>query len=173
MNSVARERRCHSATTITDLLRLQSERQPEALAYRFLPSGDSDGSAEEWSYGHVERRARSVAAHLQRLGAASGDRALLLYAAGLELIAAFLGSLYAAVIAVPAYPPSHSFPFGGNHKGRGVPFRPDKLDGSAVAPFVSGVPSHILTGTCVASHRSGATVGNHLYARPKPGQGWH
>src|SRR5580704_1613447 len=86
MNSVARERRCHSATTITDLLRLQSERQPEALAYRFLPSGDSDGSAEEWSYGHVERRARSVAAHLQRL------------------IAAFLGSLYAAVIAVPAYP---------------------------------------------------------------------
>ncbi len=35
----------------------------------------------------------------------SGERALLLYPAGLEFIAAFFGCLYAGVIAVPAYPP--------------------------------------------------------------------
>ncbi len=35
----------------------------------------------------------------------SGERALLLYPAGLEFIAAFFGCLYAGVVAVPAYPP--------------------------------------------------------------------
>ncbi len=34
-----------------------------------------------------------------------GERALLLYPAGLEFIAAFFGCLYAGVVAVPAYPP--------------------------------------------------------------------
>ncbi|MEO1693572.1 MAG: AMP-binding protein, partial [Cyanobacteria bacterium J06631_6] len=34
-----------------------------------------------------------------------GERALLLYPPGLEFIAAFLGCLYAGVIAVPVYPP--------------------------------------------------------------------
>ena len=37
-----------------------------------------------------------------------GERALLLYPAGLEFIAAFLGCLYAGVVAVPAYPPDPS-----------------------------------------------------------------
>lgn len=90
--------------TIVDLLRLRAEEQPEALAYRFLVSGDPQGPMEEWNYAHLERYARCVAAHLQRLDAVPGDRALLLYPAGLEFIAAFLGSLYAGVIAVPAYP---------------------------------------------------------------------
>ncbi len=35
----------------------------------------------------------------------AGQRALLLYPAGLEFIAAFFGCLYAGVIAVPVYPP--------------------------------------------------------------------
>ena len=34
-----------------------------------------------------------------------GERALLLYPAGLEFIAAFFGCLYAGVVAVPVYPP--------------------------------------------------------------------
>ena len=37
-----------------------------------------------------------------RLG---GERALLLYPAGLDFVAAFFGCLYAGVVAVPAYPP--------------------------------------------------------------------
>ena len=90
--------------SIVDMLRLRVEEQPEALAYRFLASGDAQGQMEEWNYAHLERHVRSVAAHLQGLKAVPGDRALLLYPAGLEFIAAFLGSLYAGVIAVPAYP---------------------------------------------------------------------
>ena len=35
----------------------------------------------------------------------AGQRALLLYPAGLDFIAAFFGCLYAGVVAVPAYPP--------------------------------------------------------------------
>ena len=35
----------------------------------------------------------------------TGERALLLYPAGLDFIAAFFGCLYAGVVAVPAYPP--------------------------------------------------------------------
>src|SRR6185295_4748861 len=34
-----------------------------------------------------------------------GDRALLLYPPGLDFIRAFMGCLYAGVVAVPAYPP--------------------------------------------------------------------
>ena len=43
--------------------------------------------------------ARAIAAHLQAVSAA-GDRALLLYPAGLQFLAAFFGCLYAGVIAV-------------------------------------------------------------------------
>ncbi len=94
----------YTVRSFVDLLRLRTEEQPEALAYRFLASGDTQGPSEEWSYAHLERCARSVAAHLHEHGAVLGDRVLLLYPAGLEFIAAFLGSLYAGVIAVPAYP---------------------------------------------------------------------
>ena len=52
----------------------------------------------------LDTKARSIAAHLQSLNTI-GERALLLYPPGLEFIAAFLGCLYAGVIAVPAYPP--------------------------------------------------------------------
>jgi acyl-CoA synthetase (AMP-forming)/AMP-acid ligase II/acyl carrier protein len=93
-----------TVSSFVDILRLRAEEQPEALAYRFLISGDSEGPVEECNYFHLDRYARSVAAHLYENGAIPGDRALLLYPAGLEFIAAFLGSLYAGVIAVPAYP---------------------------------------------------------------------
>jgi acyl-CoA synthetase (AMP-forming)/AMP-acid ligase II len=45
-----------------------------------------------------------VASGLRRL-CSPGDRALLLFASGLDFIAAFFGCLYAGVVAVPAYPP--------------------------------------------------------------------
>jgi 8-amino-7-oxononanoate synthase len=56
------------------------------------------------SYDGLDRQARAVAAQLQALNLA-GERALLLYPAGLDFIAAFFGCLYAGVVAVPAYPP--------------------------------------------------------------------
>lgn len=56
------------------------------------------------SYGELDRRARSIAVSLERV-ASRGDRALLLFPAGLEFLAAFFGCLYAGVVAVPASPP--------------------------------------------------------------------
>lgn len=90
--------------TFLDILDLHVQRQPDALAYRFLISGDVDGKTEEWTYGELDRRARTLAARLQALGAA-GERALLLFPPGLAFVEAFLGCLYAGVVAVPTYPP--------------------------------------------------------------------
>src|SRR6185369_9655186 len=65
-----------------------------------------DGEHEEiqWTYAELDRRARAIGAWLQD-HKLTGERALLLYPAGLDFIAAFFGCLYAGVVAVPAYPP--------------------------------------------------------------------
>ncbi|KAB8335318.1 fatty acyl-AMP ligase [Scytonema tolypothrichoides VB-61278] len=89
-------------STLVDLLCYRATCQPNQTAYTFLV----DGEAEEISitYQELEQRARAIAAYLQSLNA-KGERALLLYAPGIEYIAAFFGCLYAGVVAVPAYPP--------------------------------------------------------------------
>jgi acyl-CoA synthetase (AMP-forming)/AMP-acid ligase II len=92
-------------TTFVDLLRSRALRDPDRLAYSFLLDGET--SEARLSYGELDRQARGIAARLQSM-AAPGERALLLYPPGLEFIAAFFGSLYAGVIAVPAYPPHSS-----------------------------------------------------------------
>lgn len=94
----------HESSTLVELLRSQAERRGDAVLYRFLQQGEVDGRIEEWTYVEVDRRARSIAAHLRK-ELRTGDRALLLFPPGLDFIAAFFGCLYAGVIAVPAYPP--------------------------------------------------------------------
>jgi amino acid adenylation domain-containing protein len=88
--------------SFVDLLRSRALQQPEQRAYTFLLDGET--TEAHLSYGEVDRQARAIAARLQSAGAA-GERALLLYPPGLDYIAAFLGCLYAGVVAVPAYPP--------------------------------------------------------------------
>jgi amino acid adenylation domain-containing protein len=88
--------------TLVELLRERALRQAEQRAYIFLSDGET--AEESITYGELDCRARAVAARLQSLGAA-GERVLLLYAPGLDYIAAFFGCLYAGAIAVPAYPP--------------------------------------------------------------------
>ncbi len=87
---------------LVDLLRRRAREHASRLAYTFLVDGDREGAT--LTYGELDRRARAVAARLQA-SALAGERALLLFPPGLEYIAAFLGCLYAGVIAVPAYPP--------------------------------------------------------------------
>ncbi len=91
------------ARTLIHLLRRRAERHPERPAYVFL----KDGETEEvrLGYGELEARARAVAAALDGCGAA-GTRALLLYPPGLDFVTAFLGCLYAGVVAVPAAAPA-------------------------------------------------------------------
>jgi acyl-CoA synthetase (AMP-forming)/AMP-acid ligase II len=91
-----------SCSTLVNLLRWRAEHQPGRRAFTFLRDGEGD--EVHITYGALDRGARAVAARLQR-ETREGDRALLLYRSGLEYITAFLGCLYAAVIAVPAYPP--------------------------------------------------------------------
>ena len=87
--------------TMVDLLRGQAGIDPHGGAYVF--DDERDGLVEI-SFGELDRRARAIAARLQ-LELRPGDRALLVYSAGLEFISAFFGCLYAGVVAVPAtYP---------------------------------------------------------------------
>jgi acyl-CoA synthetase (AMP-forming)/AMP-acid ligase II len=88
-----------------DLLRYRAQHQPEQTAYIFLDRGETEGNT--LTYQQLDERARGIAAKLQQLDA-MGERALLLYPPGLEFITAFLGCLYAGVIAVPAYPPRNN-----------------------------------------------------------------
>jgi acyl-CoA synthetase (AMP-forming)/AMP-acid ligase II len=89
-------------STLVDLLSYRAKYQPEQTAYTFLQDGEDEvGSL---TYRELNQQAQAIAAKLQSLGA-TGSRALLLYPPGLEFIAAFLGCLYAGVVAVPAYPP--------------------------------------------------------------------
>lgn len=78
--------------------------RPDSLALRFLHDGEVDGAATELSFAALRARVQGVAAALgQRL--VPGDRALLLYEGGVDFVTAFLGCLYAGIVAVPAYPP--------------------------------------------------------------------
>lgn len=69
----------------------------------FLQNGESE--TEQLSYQDLDQRARLIAVYLQRKKLA-GKCVLLLYPTGLEFITAFLGCLYAGVIAVPVNCPA-------------------------------------------------------------------
>ena len=90
------------AGTIVDVLRYRARCSPAAHAYTFLTDGEED--ERRITYGQLERRARAVAAELQTLGM-TGERAMLLFAPGLDYVVGFYACLLARVVAVPAYPP--------------------------------------------------------------------
>lgn len=89
-------------SSFVELLQQRAASAPDCVAYRFL--GDGEAGESSITYGELNLRARSIAARLQETGA-YGERALLLYPAGLDYVEAFFGCLYAGVIAVPAPPP--------------------------------------------------------------------
>jgi acyl-CoA synthetase (AMP-forming)/AMP-acid ligase II/acyl carrier protein len=89
--------------TWTEVLTAWVEARPDAVLYQFLADGERVG--EQLRYGELDQRARTVAARLRREGLRQGDRALLVFAPGLDFVAAFFGCVYAGVVAVPTYPP--------------------------------------------------------------------
>lgn len=87
--------------TLVDLLRQRAAEHRPGWAYRFL-AGDDE--AVSISYAELDEQARAIAVALLN-HVRPGDRALLVYPAGLEFIAGFFGCLYAGVLPVPAtYP---------------------------------------------------------------------
>lgn len=89
-------------STLVELLRFRADTQPDKQAFAFLRDGEEEDG--RLTYGELDRQARAIAAALQAQ-ATQGQRALLLYSPNLEFVAAFMGCLYAQVLAVPAYPP--------------------------------------------------------------------
>ncbi len=89
-------------STLIELLQHRAKTQPNDLAYQFLADGKREGAA--YTYAELDQWARAIAALLQQQEA-KGDRALLLYPQGIEVVAAFCASLYAGVIAIPVPPP--------------------------------------------------------------------
>jgi acyl-CoA synthetase (AMP-forming)/AMP-acid ligase II len=89
-------------STLVELLRHRAAHQPNDRAFIYLVDGEKE--ERPITYAELDCQARAIAASLQSMNL-SGERALLLYPAGLEFIAAFFGCLYAGVVAVPGYPP--------------------------------------------------------------------
>lgn len=88
--------------TIVDAVMHRASKLREETAYRFLVDGENDELT--WTYAHLDARCRAIGQWLIENGF-QGERALLLFPAGLDFVSAFLGCLYAGVVAVPAYPP--------------------------------------------------------------------
>jgi thioester reductase-like protein len=91
--------------SILDHLDRLADEHPNKLLYSYL---DVNGDPiESYTYASFLRRAQAIASHLRKDGRfAAGDRLLLAYPPGLEMICAFFGCVRAGLIPVPVYPPS-------------------------------------------------------------------
>lgn len=89
-------------TNYIDLLRWRAETHPQKDVFHFLENGET--ISKSLTYQAIDFQARLIAAELQKQNLIN-QRVLLIYPPGIEFICAFLGCLYAKVIAVPAYPP--------------------------------------------------------------------
>lgn len=92
-----------SHASLVSLLRARATHTPDRTALIF--ASDYGATRETLTYAELDRRARTVAATLQASGGVRGERALLVFAPGFDFIAAYLGCLYAGVVAVPTYAP--------------------------------------------------------------------
>ncbi|MGL5873703.1 MAG: fatty acyl-AMP ligase [Xenococcaceae cyanobacterium] len=90
------------SATLIELLRDRAINQSDRHGYTFLIDGKKESAPI--TYSELDRQARAIGALLQQYQA-KGERALLLYPQGLEVLAAFCGCLYAGVIAIPVPPP--------------------------------------------------------------------
>src|ERR1051325_2335487 len=72
------------AATLVDLLRKHAEQRPDQTSFVFLADGETERARV--SFGELERRAAAVA-HLLDDHGMRGERAILMFASGLEFIA--------------------------------------------------------------------------------------
>lgn len=90
-----------TAATLVDLLQQQAARFADKVAFSFSYNGDDEGRSE-LTFRELDRRARAIAANLQRFDV-TGERVLVLVRPGLDFIAGFFGCLYAGAVAVPVH----------------------------------------------------------------------
>src|SRR6202790_1013963 len=91
--------------SILDKLDRLGDEHPHKLLYSYI---DLNGNPiEGYSYESFLHRTKVIAGHLRKDGRfAAGNRLLLAYPPGLEMICAFFGCVRAGLIPVPVYPPS-------------------------------------------------------------------
>ena len=87
---------------LTDILASRAESTPDRRAYVFR--SEDDVEQDTLTYRELHERALAVADELARR-CRPGDRALLLFPAGLDFIVSYFGCLYARIIAVPVNRP--------------------------------------------------------------------
>ncbi|GAA2311117.1 fatty acyl-AMP ligase [Streptomyces kunmingensis] len=94
------------APLLTDLLRQWAGERAHQRAFTFVdfPEPHSPGLHRTLGWRGLDARARAVAGQLVRT-VRPGDRVVLLLPQGLDYVVAFLGCLYAGVIAVPLFTP--------------------------------------------------------------------
>lgn len=92
-------------TTLNDYVRAWSERKPDQVLYRFV---DIEGrEVARYTYQGFAARTRELGAFLFReAGLRPGERVLLVYPPGLEMLAAFFACARIGVIPVPVSPPT-------------------------------------------------------------------
>jgi acyl-CoA synthetase (AMP-forming)/AMP-acid ligase II/alkylation response protein AidB-like acyl-CoA dehydrogenase/acyl carrier protein len=91
------------ANTFTDILVSRAQTHADRRAYVFLRDGEDEEAT--LTFGELHRRALAVANRL-RSSVSVGERAILLYPAGLEFAIAFFGCLYAGVVPIPVSLPN-------------------------------------------------------------------
>ena len=97
-----------------------AERNPDRLLYAFL---DVDGRiTESYSYAQFLQRTSDIASHIRRTHPMDpGERVLLAYPPGVEMICAFFACVRLGLIPVPVYPPtSHGFQAALDKTGEGL-----------------------------------------------------
>jgi len=90
------------ATTVPEVLTAWAADEPERRALVFLDERGDEQAA--LTYGDLHARALAMARHLTERHV-PGERALLVFQPGLDVVVAYLGCLYAGVVAVPVAPP--------------------------------------------------------------------
>lgn len=83
-----------------------AQQRPNATAFVFLQNKNTLEQAI--SYAELDQAARSIADYLRNQQLKPGDRVVLLFPSGINFLCAFMGCLYAGLIAVPTYPPSRN-----------------------------------------------------------------
>jgi acyl-CoA synthetase (AMP-forming)/AMP-acid ligase II len=96
-------------TSIFQRLDHWAHETPDKLMYCFLDI--SGNETEKYTYSEFLYRTNAIAGYLhQEHGIVAGDRLLMAYPPGLEMICAFFACIRLGAIPVPAYPPtSHGF----------------------------------------------------------------
>jgi acyl-CoA synthetase (AMP-forming)/AMP-acid ligase II len=87
--------------SLSECIRRNAVAHGDRQVITFLSDFDADDGRISISYAELDRRARSIAAALLDR-CRPGDRALLLHPEGLDFAVAFVGCLYAGVVAVPS-----------------------------------------------------------------------